>query len=270
MARSRTAKRAARPRDPRDSGLFVQSLEKGIAVLRAFDAGRRHMSLPELAENAGVSKSAAQRFAHTLEVLGYLRRHPRTRRLSLTARTLDLGYAYLQSHWLVDHANPFLLNLNRACGETVNLSEPDGTFMVFIARFTSQRHIPIHMPVGRRLPMFCTASGRAYLSALEPAAAREILRASERERFTPNTVVDLHALEALVSEAREVGYAWANEEYYRGDINFAVPVRDARGTALGAVNVSLPTSRWTLEEGRKQIVPHLLETARAIVTSPAE
>ena len=270
MPRPSRSRSTARRRDPRDSGLFVQSLEKGLAVLKAFDAQHRDMSLPELALAAGVSKSAAQRFAHTLETLGYLRRNPRTRRLSLAPRTLDVGFAYLQSHWLIDHANPFLLELNRTCHETVNLSEPDGTSMVFVARFTSHRHMPIHMPVGRRLPMFCTASGRAYLSAIDRTAARELLRTSDRQRYTPNTIVDLGKLEALLDEAREVGYAWANEEYYRGDLNFAIAVRDARGTALAAVNVSLPTSRWTIEAGREQIVPHLLQTARVIVTSAPE
>ncbi len=270
MARVAIIGRKRRGRDPRDSGLFVQSLEKGLAILRAFDAKHRHMSLPELAQAAGVSKSAAQRFAHTLETLGYLRRDERTRRLSLSPRTLDLGCAYLQSHWLIEHANPFLLDLNRTCGETVNLSEPDGTSMVFVARFTSHRHMPIHMPVGRRLPMFCTASGRAFLSTLEPSAARELLRASNRERYAPNTIVDLHTLEGLVAEARERGWAWANEEYYRGDINFAVPVRDRQGRGLGAINVSLPTSRWKFEEGREKTVPLLVETARAIIASPPE
>lgn len=270
MSKTSRGRGTARRRDPRDSGLFVLSLEKGLAVLKAFDAQHREMSLPELAAAAGVSKSAAQRFAHTLEVLGYLRRSARTRRLSLAPRVLDIGFAYLQSHWLIDHANPFLLELNRTCGETVNLSEPDGASMVFVARFTSQRHMPIHMPVGRRLPMFCTAAGRAYLSAIDRTAAREILRASDRQRYTPHTIVDLGKLDALLDEARELGYAWANEEYYRGDLNFAIPVRDARGTPLAAVNVSLPTSRWTMEAGREEIVPHLLQTARVIVTSAPE
>lgn len=254
--------------DPTQSPQFNISLEKGLAVIRAFSASRRHMNLPEIAEAARITKSAAQRFAFTLEALGYLRKDPKSKRYSLTPRCLDLGYGYLQANWLIDHANPFLLELNRKCEETVNLSEPDGTDVVFVARFPSHKHIAIHMPLGRRLPMFCTASGRAYLSALPEGEADELLGRCSPQAFTPKTITDLRAIRVLVAEARRNGYAWANEEYFRGDINVAAPVRDANGKALGAINVSLPTSRWTLEAGRERIAPMLLETVRAIVTSP--
>ena len=149
----------------------------------------------------------------------------------------------------------------------MSLSEPDGTDMVFVARFPSHKHIAIHMPVGRRLPMFCTASGRAYLSALPQEEVEELLGRSLPQAFTPSTITDLRVIRKLVAEARHNGYAWANEEYFRGDINIAAPVRDAKGIALGAINVSLPTSRWTLDAGRERIPPMLLETVRAIVTS---
>jgi len=254
--------------DPGQSPLFNSSLEKGLAVIRSFSASRRHMNLPEIAEVAEITKSAAQRFTFTLEALGYLRKDPKTKRYSLTPRCLALGFGYLQANWLIDHANPFLLDLNRKCEETVNLSEPDGTDMVFVARFPSHKHIAIHMPLGRRLPMFCTASGRAYLSALPQAEVEELLGRSSPQAFTPSTITDLRVIRKLVAEARHNGYAWANEEYFRGDINIAAPVRDAKGIALGAINVSLPTSRWTLDAGRERIPPMLLETVRAIVTSP--
>jgi IclR family transcriptional regulator, pca regulon regulatory protein len=115
--------------------------------------------------------------------------------------------------------------------------------------------------------MFCTASGRAYLSALAERDVEELLGRCQLQAFTPNTVTDLEVLHTLVREARRNGYAWANEEYYRGDINVAAPVRDAKGHPLGAINVSLPTSRWTLDIGRERMAPLLLETVRAIASS---
>lgn len=251
-----------------ESPLFNASLEKGLEVIRAFSAARRDMNLPELAEASGLSKSAAQRFAFTLEALGYLRKNKKTKRYSLSPKCLDLGFGYLQANWLIDHANSFLLDLNRKCGETVNLSEPDATDMVFVSRFPSHKFIAIHMPVGRRLPMFCTASGRAYLSALPKDEAASLLQRCPMQSFTPNTIVDLDQILELVQEARKTGYAWANEEYYRGDINIAAPLYDAGGHPLGAINVSLPTSRWTLETGKEQMAPLLLETVRAMGAAP--
>ena len=93
----------------------------------------------------------------------------------LTPRPLALAHAYLSGHALLEHATTHLIDLNQASGESVSLSEPEGSDMMFIARFPSLKRFYIHMPVGRRLPMYCTASGRAYLAA---AAARPPRNAS--------------------------------------------------------------------------------------------
>jgi IclR family transcriptional regulator, pca regulon regulatory protein len=250
------------------SPLFIQSLATGLEVLLAFNAERTAMNLPEIAEASGITKSAAQRFAFTLEALGFLRRDPATKRYSLDPRTLNFGYHYLLSSPLIARANPYLLELNRRSRETVNLSEPCGVEMVVIARFPSPEHSIVHMPIGRRLPMFCTASGRAYLSALPENEARAILKASDRIRMTPTTVTDLGRLMALVAEAREHGFAYANQEYYRGDLNLAVPLLNVSGRPIAAMNLSAATSRWTMEKLREQMVPMLIETARLISTTP--
>lgn len=226
------------------------------------------MNLPEIAEAAGITKSAAQRFAFTLEALGFLRKDPATKRYSLDPRTLNFGYHYLLSSPLIERANPYLLELNRRSRETVNLSEPCGVEMVFIARFPSPEHSIVHMPIGRRLPMFCTAAGRAYLSALPEDEARAILKTSDRIQMTPTTVTDMGRLMDLLAEAREHGFAYANQEYYRGDLNLAVPLLNVSGRPIAAVNISAATSRWTMEKLREQMVPMLIETARLISTTP--
>lgn len=222
------------------------------------------MNLREIAEATGLTKSAVQRFTFTLETLGFLVKSPTDKKYSLSPSCLDLGYGYLQSNWLIDQANAYLADLNRKCEETVNLSVPDAADMIYVARFASHKHIAIHMPVGTRLPMFCTAAGRAYMSALDPDEVNELLHVSKLKAFTPNTLVDRAQILAAVEEARKEGYSWANEEYFRGDINLGVAIRNQVGRPIGAINVSLPTSRWTLEAGRKQIAPILLETVRAI------
>src|SRR5471032_776734 len=148
------------------NSLHNQSLEKGLSVLKAFSAQRRSMSLAEVAEAAGMTKSSAQRMVFTLESLGYLRKHSRTRHYQLTPRVLELGFSYLDAHSLIEVANPFLSELTRLTGETSCLTEPAGYDMTYIARFVSAGFVPVHMPIGSRVPMYCTASGRAYLSAL--------------------------------------------------------------------------------------------------------
>jgi IclR family transcriptional regulator, pca regulon regulatory protein len=145
----------------------------------------------------------------------------------------------------------------------VSMSEPDGEDMVFIARFPSLKRFHLHTPVGRRLPMYCTASGRAYLAALPAAAAERIVRSSPLQPLTPLTLTDPRQILKRIAAAREAGYAWSDQECYRGDLTIAAAVLAADGQPLAAVNISAPTSRWTLAELRSKLAPLLLQTARA-------
>lgn len=251
--------RSAGARDP----LFNQSVQKAFAILDAFSGERRALNLGEIAELVGVTKSSAQRCTHTLERLGLLRRDMPLKRWVLTPRTLSLANAYLSGHPLVEQATTHLIELNQATGESVSLSEPDDTDMVFVARFPSHKRFFWHMPVGRRLPMYCTASGRAYLSALPAAEAVRIVRRSPLCQFTPQTLVSLEAILEHVEAARKAGYAWSDQECYRGDVTIAAPVLGDDGLPVAAVNVSAPTSRWKLVDLRTRFAPLLMETARA-------
>jgi DNA-binding IclR family transcriptional regulator len=147
---------------------------------------------------------------------------------------LALGYRYLLLDRTVERANPFLLDLNRACGETVNFSEPDGTDMVYVGRFPTHKTTPVHMPLGRRLSMYCTSSGRAYMSLLPPKERQALLEASARVPYTPSTVTDIGKLLVLCEEAAQRGFAYSASEYYPGDLNVAAAVFDASGRPLGA------------------------------------
>ena len=112
------AQTSASGTDAPGSQLFNQSLEKGLAVLAAFSASRRTMTIAEIAEVAGINKSSAQRMVFTLEQLGYLRKHPQTRRYQLTLQVMKVGYNYLAADPLIDVANPFLSELTKVTAET--------------------------------------------------------------------------------------------------------------------------------------------------------
>ena len=250
------------------SSLFVHSLEKAIGVLRAFDGGSSSLSLAELARLVGISKAAAQRFTHTLEGLGYMQKDPSSRRWSLTPRTLEIGAAYLANDPLIHQATTHLVDLNQASRETVNLSEPHATDMVFLARFTSHSRSFVHMQVGTRIPMFCTASGRAYLSTLADAEVDAILHAAPPVPYTGRTIVASDRILDLVAQARERGFATACEEFYLGDLNVAAPLLGADGRGVGAINISCPTSRWEMDDMEARLAPLLVETARRISAGP--
>ena len=265
VAAARPKPRAARPEVPAATDvLYNQSVEKAFAALQAFAAAdSRSLGLAAIAAAAHMTPSSAQRSLHTLVRLGYLRRDARLHGWVLTPRTLAVGYPYLAGHPVIEQATPHLIDLNQACGESVSLSEPDGVDMVFIARFPSRKPFFIHMPVGRRLPMYCTSAGRAYLSALPLGEAQAIVEQSTLRRYTPTTLHEVSAILARIAEARESGYAWANQEYYRGDLTIAAPILGEGGRPVAAINIAGTTSRSTLDELRQQFAPLLIAAARA-------
>ena len=165
------------------------------------------MTLPELAEATGLSKSSVQRFTHTLWTLGYLRKDPASKKFSLGPWSLELGMKYVQTSPLVLGGNPFLHSLNRNCQETCSLAEPDGLDMVYVARFATHKEMFVNMPVGMRLPLYCTAAGRAVLSRLDPDVAHWLLERSDRRSHTAATITGMDALLAELEFARRHGYA---------------------------------------------------------------
>lgn len=247
--------------------LFNQSLEKGLAVLRAFNAARRTMNLADIAQAADINKSSAQRMIHTLEELGYVRKHPQTKRFQLTPKVMEIGYNYLAADTLVDVANPFLAELAQATGETTNLTEPDGLDMVYVARFVAPKFIPIHMPIGSRIPMYCTGSGRAFLSALPDDELVAALQVSERKRHTQYTLTAIDDIIEQIEATRRRGYATNKEELFLGDMSIAAPIIGSQGLPVAAVHVVVPTSRWSLEEAERRLAPAVIECARAIRSS---
>lgn len=246
------------------SALFNQSIEKAFSLLGLFDAHHSQLSLSKLAELSGMSMGSVQRITYTLEQLGYLERVPGTRKYRIGIRIMTVAAQYLEADLLVDCANPYLSDLSNRCLETVSLTEPSGNEMVYVARFTSRHYIPIHMPIGSSVPMYCTASGRAYLSALPEPTVRSYLESTELAKHTPETVTDIDTLVGIIQECRTRGVAWNNAELFLGDLNIAAPVLNAAGEPVAAVHITTPSSRWTLQDALGKLGPPLVECARAI------
>ncbi|GAA5233971.1 IclR family transcriptional regulator [Verticiella sediminum] len=245
------------------TGLFIQSVEKALSVLEAFRT-MPTMNLQEMSQACDISTSSAQRIAHTLASLGYLRKHPQSRRYSTGPAALKLGLPYLANEPLLHQAHSVLHRLHQECGETVNFSIPDGDDMVFVMRLHSHKHIPVYMPIGMRIPALSSSSGRAWLAGLPPAQAERRIDAMQVAQHTPNTTRDKKVLGALVEEARRDGYAYADEEFFKTDLNVAAAVFDQTGEPVAAVNISVPSPRWTLADARRELAPLAIRAARAI------
>jgi DNA-binding IclR family transcriptional regulator len=260
-------KKAAKSVEPARSSLFVGSTEKAFQVLHAFDGPRRHMTLADIARAASLDRSATQRLVYTLETLGYIKRIADTRNYGLTSKVLQFSHSYLKANELIDRASPYLLDISRNLGETCNLHELDGHEIVFVARFPGQHLINIDIVIGSRLPTYFTASGTAILSALSEEERIELLKRTPLEPLTPYTMTDPDKLLERVRVAAQRGYAVIMNETVMGDISVAAPVIDEHGRAVAAINLSVPTTRWTKERAEAELVQHVQVAATSISKS---
>jgi len=186
------------------------------------------------------------------------------RLFTLTARTLDLGYAYLSSLTLPEVAQPHLRALVERVGESSSVSVLDGTDIVYVARVPTSRIMSISINVGTRLPAHVTSMGRVLLAALGPTALAAALDALRLEPLTERTVTDPALLLDALAAVRRQGWAIVDQELEEGVRSVAVPIRDPSGGVVAAANVSTHASRSTLEHLRRSLLPALRETAQAI------
>lgn len=261
-----TVKSSAKQREER-STLFIGSTEKTFQVLHAFDGPNRHMTLVDIARAAQLDRSATQRVVHTLEALGYLVRVPDTRAYGLTTKVLQFSYNYIRANELVDKASPYLLDMSRHLGETANLLELDGHEIVFVARFPGRHLVNIDIVVGARLPAMFTAAGIAILSRLPEPHVKQILAQTRLDPITHYTETHPDKLLERIRAVSRRGYAVIENETVLGDISVAAPITDHGGTAVAAINIAVPTSRWTVERVEAELAKHVQVAATSISKS---
>ncbi|WP_194409781.1 IclR family transcriptional regulator domain-containing protein [Microbacterium cremeum] len=244
------------------SGDFVQSLARGLAVIRAFDGEHSELTLSDVARRAGIPRAAAGRFLRTLERLGYVRADDRF--FALTPRVLELGFSYLSSLSLPEIVQPHLERLSRDVDESVSAAVLDGGDIVYIARVPTRRIMSVRITIGTRFPAYATSMGRVLLAGMPDAALEALLPASGLPSLTERTVTDPHELRREVERVREQGWALVDGELEPGLRSVAAPVRGRRGEVVAAVNVSTSATRDTVDHVVAEYLPRLLETCRAI------
>jgi IclR family pca regulon transcriptional regulator len=241
---------------------FVQSLERGLAVIRAFDGDHPQLTLSDVARRTGLTRAAARRFLHTLVELGYVRSEGRL--FSLRPRVLELGYAYLSGLSLPEVAHPHMEQLVAQVGESCSISVLDGEDIVYVARVSTKRIMTVAISVGTRFPAYATSMGRVLLAAQPPEVRAAYLRTVELQPLTPYTITDPAFLAKTLDSVAEQGFALLDQELEEGLRSIAVPIHDRDGAVVAAMNISASARRSTPSAIRSDLLPPLQVTAREI------
>lgn len=250
-----------RPDGPRRTD-FVQSLDRGLAVIRCFSSEHPSLTLSEVAERTGLTRAAARRFLLTLQELGYVGSSGRL--FSLRPRVLALGYAYLSSFSVAQIAQPHLEDLAEDLHESCSVSVLDGDDLVYVARASANRIMTISLTVGTRLPPYPTSMGRVLLAYLPGTELDAHLRRTELRRLTEHTVTDEAEFREVLAAVRRRGWAAVDQELEAGVRSIAVPIRDSSGKVVAAINASAHAARVPMRTLEKQFLPKLTDAARQI------
>ena len=250
--------------DPTASSLYVQSVEKAMTVLTAFDGSKRQLSLSEIAALTGFDMSATQRFTYTLATLGYLCKDPQSRKYELSPKLLDFTYHYLTSNDLVSRATPYLQQLGSETEEATNLTVLDGTDIIFVLRIVSRNVFNAHVLTGSRLPAYCTAPGLALLATFDYGELDDILARTNLVAYTAATVYQPRKIKDRIAQIRKQGYAHTEDEYFVSDISTAAAITNAQGRGVGAVNIAVARPRWQADRDERRFADLVISTASAI------
>jgi len=247
------------------------SVERAFDLLdRIASAGPEGITLGGLAGEVRTAKSTTHRYVATLIELGAVRRDP-LGRLHLGLKLIELAGALLDADDLPSVADPILKDLVAATGETVHLGLPSDGDVVYIAKVESPQSIRLVSRLGARVPMYCSAMGKALLASLDEEALQALLK-RPRETRTKHTIVGEAELRAELERIRQRGFAIDDEENEAGVRCIGAAIVDARGEPLGAISISAPAARMTLARAR-QTAPGVVragnEIARRLGHGPA-
>ena len=186
---------------------------------------------------------AAHRLLSTLQQEGFVRFDREIMRWSVGLDAFSVGYAFLKDRDLVRVAKPALQRLMRESNETANLSILDGTSLIYLAQVPSPMMMRAMAEPGNRVPLHCSAAGKAMLSFLTPSSRKALASKLILTSLTPKTITSVSHLEQKMEKIRHQGVAWDDEEQAIGLRCLAAPVFDEDGQAAAAVSISGPVAR---------------------------
>jgi IclR family pca regulon transcriptional regulator len=236
---------------------LIAGLEKGLAVIEAFDQDRPRLTISEVASRCNLTRAAARRYLITLEHLGYV--SSERRMYSLSPKVLRLGQSYMHSARLPRIVQPELHKLAYALKEASSAGVLDGNDVICIAATEAGRLVSSTLQPGTRVPAYCTANGRVLLSAKPPAEIDAWLASQVLEPRTPHTLTRSDELGAEIASIRLRGYATVDQEYELGLRTISVPLKNYRGEVLAAMNISVQASRVSLAQLVDDCLPALLQ-----------
>jgi IclR family transcriptional regulator, pca regulon regulatory protein len=240
---------------------FMTSLSRGLAVIRAFSQHRKKLSIAQISHHTGIPRAAVRRCLHTLARLGYVDFDQRD--FALSPKILTLGHAYLSSTPLSASAQPLLDRVAAEVHESCSITILEEDEILYVARSAAtSRIMSVDLAIGSRLPAYCTSMGRVLLAHLPAPELAAYFARVELRPYTQFTLTSRERLGKVLDGVRSDGYSIVDQELEIGLRSIAVPVTDASGRAVAAMNIGAQASRASARHMEQQFLPALRDAAR--------
>jgi len=249
-------------KNPREDGEYLNSLARGLAVLRAFSREKPGMTLSELAAHTELNPAVVRRCLNTLMHLGYVAKKDKV--FLLRPEVFSLGSAYIESMNLEEVITPSLQRVRDLTGNSTAMAILSGADILFMVYVSTKLLTRVVAGVGTRFPAYATSAGRVLLADMEKEQLNQYLGSVELLPLTDRSVVSKPKLRSLLLDVKKQGYAATQGELDFGVVSVAVPLHADDGRVIASLSCSTSLARQNLDTMVRDIVPELLQAAREI------
>lgn len=244
---------------------FMTSLARGLSVIQCFSHATSFLTVSQLSQATGFSRASVRRCLYTLNKLGLADSEDGSH-FTLLPRILTLGHSYISSMPLSKVAQPVLDRLSQLLRESCSIAMLDGRDVIHIAHANVSRVLAVDLSMGSRLPAIYTSMGRVLLAYLPSRDLEAHLARAEFIPHTKHSITDVKKLRQALQAVRRDGFAVADQELEMGLCALAVPLRNAAGRVIAALNVGAPAQRVSAQDLVTKILPHLQTAAQELST----
>lgn len=248
------------------SEYIIQAVDHALDLLEQFQGDVDELGVTELSKRLKLHKNNVFRLLATLESRSYIEQNKVTENYRLGLKTLELGQTFIKQMGLLRQSRPVLESLVKECNETTYVAILKDSFIVYLDVVETDMTVRVVPRVGSRLPSYCTAAGKIQLAYMTDEELEHYLPTKELKGYTPATITDRDVFKAHLKEVAEQGYAIDNEEMDIGVCCVGAPIRDYTRRIIGAVSISGPSMRFSMERMQKELIPLVKQAGEDIST----
>ena len=239
------------------------TIERVLDILETVAASPKPLSATDINEVLGLPKATAHRLCSELEAQGYLLKRINGKSYQPGKRLFDVAVGVLANARFSATRHAILTALSEKVGETCNIAYPDGLSMAYSDRVETKAPLRLQFSIGMRVPLYCTASGKLYLSTLPKSRRKSVITKLHLEKHAKNTITDPGVLMAELDLIDKRQVSIDNQELYDDVIAIAVPIKDSHGRFYSSLAIQAPVSRISADNSDRYL-PLLLEAAQEL------